>query len=184
MEECGHQNPRGQDTVVESCRNQAHCVRSSGEGRSINPNARVWRGSLLPTDRQGIKVLGTPLGHPDFVARHLQAVVAEHQTLLDRIPRVKDLQSAWLLLLHCAYARARFALWIPSFAQAHDDGVWQCVCNLLQIEPTQAASVRDIASLPLVLGGLGLRSAGGHEFQHIGQVGTHPHDLRTPSSGC
>ena len=45
----------------------------------VNPNARVWRGSLLPTDRQGIKVLGTPLGHPDFVARHLQAVVAEHQ---------------------------------------------------------------------------------------------------------
>ena len=37
---------------------------------------------------------------------------------------------------------------------------FQCVCNLLQIEPTQAASVRDIASLPLVLGGLGLRSAG------------------------
>ena len=36
-------------------------------------------GSLLPTDQ--IKVLGTPLGHPDFVARHLQAVVgtASHE---------------------------------------------------------------------------------------------------------
>ena len=33
---------------------------------------------------------------------------------------------------------------LTEFVQAHDDGVWQCVCNLL----------------PLVLGGLGLRSAG------------------------
>ena len=82
------------------------------------------------------------------------------------IPRVKDLQSAWLLLLHCASARANYQIRTVDpvstgeFAQAHDDGVWQCVCNLLQIEPTQAASVRDIASLPLVLGGLGLRSVG------------------------
>ena len=85
---------------------------------------------------QGIKVLGTPLGHPDFVARHLQAVAAEHQTLLDRIPRVKDLQCAWLLLLHCASARANY-----------------------QLRAVNHTS-RDIASLPLVLGGLGLRSAG------------------------
>ena len=121
---------------------------------------------MLPTDRQGIKVLGTPLGHPDFVTRHLQAVVAEHQTLLDHIPRVKDLQSAWLLLSHCASARANYHIHsvdpvrTAEFAQVHDDGVWHCVCNLLQIEPTRAAYVRDIASLPLVLGGLGLRSAG------------------------
>ena len=86
----------------------------------------------LPTDRQGIEVFGTPLGHPDFVARHLQAVVAEPQTLLDRIPRVKDLQSAWLLLLlHCASARANNQIRsvdpvsTAEFAQAHDDGVWQ-----------------------------------------------------------
>ena len=51
----------------------------------VKNNAKVWRGFLLPTGRQGIKFFGTPLGHPDFVARHLQAVVAEHQTMLDRI---------------------------------------------------------------------------------------------------
>ena len=28
----------------------------------------VWKGFGLPTELQGIKVLGTPLGHPDFVA--------------------------------------------------------------------------------------------------------------------
>ena len=31
-----------------------------------NPSARVWRGSMVPTDRQGIKLLGTPFGHPDY----------------------------------------------------------------------------------------------------------------------
>ena len=161
VEECRHQNPRGQDTVVESCRNQAHCVRSSGEGRSSCQPQRQSVAGICPLIDQGIKVLG-----PDFVARHLQTVVAEHQTLLDRIPRVKDLQSAWLLLFHCVSARANYQ--IPfvdpvstaEFAEAHEDGVWHCGCDLLQIEPTQAASVRDIASLPLVLGGLGLRSAG------------------------
>ena len=47
-----------------------------------------------------------PLGHEDFVAAHLESVLAEHHTFISRIPEVKDVQSAWLLLLHCASARA------------------------------------------------------------------------------
>ena len=68
--------------------------------------AVVWRGSDIPTADQGIKVLGTPLGHPDYVTRHLQRVEQEQQVLLDRIPSISDVQSAWFLLLHCASARA------------------------------------------------------------------------------
>ena len=34
-----------------------------------------------------------------------------------------------------------------------------CACDILQIEAAQTDTVRSIASLPLVLGGLGLRSA-------------------------
>ena len=71
-----------------------------------NPEAKVCRGSEVPVDRQGVKVLGAPIGHPPFVAAQLSAV-AEHQaTLLQRIPLMPDLQSTWLLLLHCAGARA------------------------------------------------------------------------------
>ena len=33
-----------------------------------NPEAKVWRGSEVPVDRQGVKVLGAPIGHPAFVA--------------------------------------------------------------------------------------------------------------------
>ena len=52
--------------------------------------ARVWRGSILPNERQGIKVIGTPLGRPNFVARHLHGAAAEHQILFNRIPLVTD----------------------------------------------------------------------------------------------
>ena len=36
--------------------------------RITHPEAVVWTGSMIPTVEQGIKVLGTPIGHPDFVA--------------------------------------------------------------------------------------------------------------------
>ena len=39
--------------------------------RAHDPDARVWRGSELPVVQQGIKVLGTPLGHSAFVEAHL-----------------------------------------------------------------------------------------------------------------
>ena len=38
----------------------------------------------------GIRVLGTPLGHDNFVARHLQECLRSHQVLFDRIPEVTD----------------------------------------------------------------------------------------------
>ena len=75
-----------------------------------HPQAIVWRGSDIPTADQGIKVLGTPFGDPDFVARHLERVEQEQQVLLDKIPSISGVQSAWLHLLHCASARAHYQL--------------------------------------------------------------------------
>ena len=99
-----------------------------------NPNARVWRGSedsdLVP-GQQGITELGAPLGDPAFVESQLEMMIAQPRTLLERIPAVPELQSAWLLLLHCASARANCLLRVvePSavaeFARSHDDGIWQ-----------------------------------------------------------
>ena len=43
----------------------------------------------------GIKVLGTPLGHDN---------IGGMKGFLTRIPLLRDVQSAWLLLLHCAQA--------------------------------------------------------------------------------
>ena len=133
--------------------------------QAVNPTARVWRGSMLPEVQQGMKVLGTPLGHPAYVAEHLRSVSREQQVLLDRIPLVQDLQTAWLLLLHCASARVNYLMRAVSpdstaeFAQSHDEALWQCLCLILRIDPTEPLEVRDAAAVPLSLGGLGVRSA-------------------------
>ena len=47
--------------------------------RTADRTACVWRGSEVPTARQGVKVLGTPLGHRDFVRTHLEGTTADHR---------------------------------------------------------------------------------------------------------
>ena len=98
--------------------------------------------------------------------RHLRSVTRKQQVLLDRIPLVEDVRSAWLLLLHCASARAICFMWAVSpncteeFAQIHDRGLWQCWCQILQIDPSQPlGELKDTAALPLSLGGLELPRA-------------------------
>ena len=59
---------------------------------------------------QGIRVLGTPLGHPVFVQAQLEETTRRHQTLLERILAVQDVKSAWALLFHCAGSRANYLL--------------------------------------------------------------------------
>ena len=126
----------------------------------------VWGGSGVSSFEQGVKILGTPLGHPGNVRAQLEYSSIDHQRLLDRIPSVADVQAAWLILLHCAQAKANFLVRVVrpdavrSFAQRHDDGLYQCLCGILQIDPVQCAhEARETATLPLMLGGLGLRSA-------------------------
>ena len=130
--------------------------------QTVNPRAKVWRGSQVLTAEQGMKVLGTPLEHEDYVVRHEEAVVDEQRVLLKRIPRV---QSAWLLRLHCASARASYQLnSVPpdaaaDFAAVHDAGWWRCLCSILQMDPVQSDSIRETAKVQISMGVLGLRSA-------------------------
>ena len=114
----------------------------------------------LPEVQQGMKVLGTPLGHPSFV----EAQLTEQRTFLERIPEVEDLQSAWSLLVHSASMRANCLLRVVeqsvvNYAGAHDDGMWRCFCRILRIDVVQEEHFRSAAGMPLVLGGLRLRSA-------------------------
>ena len=64
----------------------------------------------ISTSAQGVVILGTPLGHADFVRGYLEGKSDSHGTLLARIPAVQDLQAAWVILLFCASARANFLL--------------------------------------------------------------------------
>ena len=133
-----------------------------------DPDARVWRGGgdtdVLPT-QQGIIVLGTSLGDVAFIQTHLEMKATEQRTLLDRIPLMSDLQSAWLILLHCASARANYLLRVVEpqavveYARTHDDNIWGCLCLLLNVNPGQREDIRSSANLLMVLGGVGLRIA-------------------------
>ena len=44
-----------------------------------DPTAVLWKGdSSLPPSEQGLRILGTPLGHPEYVRNQLQRVSASH----------------------------------------------------------------------------------------------------------
>ena len=97
----------------------------------------------MPCHQQGLKVLGTPLGHPGYVRQFLEKVTTNHDLLLSRIPMVHDMQSAWLILLHCAAARANFLLLVVSpdlvehFAHNHDHQIWECLARILDVDLKQ-----------------------------------------------
>ena len=156
--------PRSKSTEAKpKCGTGQECVRKCDilvqMERESDPCAQVWRGSDRPEDQLGLKVLGTPLGHPAYVQEQLEIIAAEHQQFL-------DLQCAWALLLHCGSARANYYLRVVrpectvQFAALHDEGLWRCLCFLLDIPSDCAAGlIIDSVSLPLSLGGFGFRSA-------------------------
>ena len=128
----------------------------------------VWTGSDLPVDRRGMRILGTPLGSPEFVERQLQELREEHELLLHSLQALPELQSGWLLLSMCASTRANYYLrtlppsQVQAFAQAHDIAMCRVLFQLLD-DPggteEQLHHARRLAQLPLRLGGLGLAGA-------------------------
>ena len=72
--------------------------------------ADVWiGGASTRAEEQGIKVLGTPIGSPAFVAAQTDRRMGEERRFLDMLPDLPDFQCAWSLLLHCAVPRS--TLW-------------------------------------------------------------------------
>ena len=137
----------------------------TAEARIRVPRAVVWREAQeLPATRQGLKVLGAPIGHPQYVQEFLRRKSEEQQVLFQRIPLVNDPQASWLLLWMCASTRANFWLRMVSpeltlpFAELHDRYVWQCLQTVLDVREAPAEA-QQLASLPLTLGGLGVASA-------------------------
>ena len=109
---------------------------------------------------EGVKVLGTPVGSRRFVEE-------EEDKLWEAIPHVPDLQAAWQILLHCAGPRCQHMLRTlpPSeseeYARAHDVGMARVMDRLLALpgDPHEQEVALNLASLPMGMGGLGLRRA-------------------------
>eukprot|EP00973_Karenia_brevis_P057876 8055966-Karenia_brevis.AAC.1 len=59
----------------------------------------AWTGDHnLPSSKQGLMVLGTPVGTTAFIEAKMREVAEDHSKLLHNISAMNDLQSAWLLL--------------------------------------------------------------------------------------
>ena len=152
---------------LEQGRFATRSVRRVGKsGAGSEPQARVWRGPGVPVEEQGIKILGTPIGHLEHVRRILVTLSDEHQTLLSQILLIGDVQAALLLLAHCAAGRATCSLRcvdpeaVEGFARRHDQGTLECLSSILHVNLVDwGAETRDIVPLPVFLGGLGFRSA-------------------------
>ena len=92
-------------------------------------------------------------------------------------PLVADVQSAWSLLLHCAGGRAKCLLsmmrpeLMGRFALGHNEGLWEWLKRIMQLEGDVSDTVKDITSLPLALGGLGFAVQLGPANQHSGRPG-------------
>ena len=133
--------------------------------RLVRPDAVVWRGDPeLPRNQQGLRVLGVPIGQPEFVRDFLEKKTREQAILFQRIPWVQDTQATFLLLLMCGSTRANF--WLRS---RHDTAVWGCLRAILGTPSADEAQV--LATLALSGGGLGLSSAQGGQESPISQVG-------------
>ena len=125
--------------------------------RLEKPDAFVREGDLsLPRELQGTRVLGAPIGSPEYVADQLQKKSDKQAALFTRIPRAQDTQACWLLLLVCASTRANFWLRMvtpeqtPQFAERHDAAVWECLRAILGV-PLLGGLAPQLATLSLEL---------------------------------
>ena len=131
-----------------------------------------WSG-LLRRKIRGLRTLGTPLGHVDCVQTQLTQKLAEHDVLLQRIPLVTDVQSAWSLLLHCAGGRANCSLrvvrpeLVGRFGLGHNEGFWECLKRIMKLEGDVSDTVKDITCWEVSGFAVQLRPAN----QHSGRVG-------------
>ena len=141
--------PWWKDPSVEQGRDQAQRLRSIGAHRTVEG----------VSGKEGTTQMCFPpivFGIQAFIQAHLEMKATEQRTLLDRI----DLQSAWLIFLHCASARANHLLRVVEpQAVAGIDNIWGCLCLLLNVNPGQREDIRSSANLPLILGGVGFRRA-------------------------
>jgi len=103
----------------------------------------VWKGGG-PLQERGLKVVGAPVGTPEFIEEFGQKVISEEAQLLENIPKLAYLQISWLLLYFCAVPRINHLLrivppvMVRRIAQVHDAGIFQVFSTLFSISSESA----------------------------------------------
>ena len=134
----------------------------------------VWRGAK-PAHEQGLKVVGTPFGSPEYVAECGREVLVEESKLLKQLPKLASLQVAWLLLYFCAVPRINHLLrtvaptLVRGIAENHDNAIQNTFRILFNIAEEDVWDINlhgvsfqlamQQATLPLRLAGCGLRNS-------------------------
>ena len=139
-----------------SGRKPPSCDEMQRIAEAADPNARVWRGSVFPTKEKGIKILGCPLAHEDFVSCQLETTTRKHQVFLQSPQCLTSSLLGCFARISCVFSGLTwFCLSPVSMMQ-----VCGSVCAPYWGSQTSCEEVARLsASLPLALGGLGLRSA-------------------------
>ena len=108
----------------------------------LDPEAIVWRGDVsLPPQEQGVMVLGTPMGQPEFVKSKIGSSFGE--TRPSGVTNCGNVRSpmCMVLLLHCASARPNYMLRVvhpalsAGFAGHHDATMRQALSQLVAAPP-------------------------------------------------
>ena len=92
---------------------------------------KAWVGNAPPHER-GLKILGTPIGHDDFIKAFCEKRIIEERKFLGEVCLLSDVQCAWILLLFCGAPRANHVLRVapPSLSKAyalnHNNAIWEC----------------------------------------------------------
>ena len=105
--------------------------------------------------KDGVRILGTPVGSDSYVETATEERINEEARLWAALPWVPDLQCAWQIILQCAGPSCHFLRTVPphqsaKYAEDHDKGMG---------DEVRKEEGRQLATLPMRLGGLGLRSA-------------------------
>ena len=66
------------------------CGSMQGVAQRVDFDARVWTGDG-PLSQQGLRVLGIPIGIPEFVQSLLEETSLKHKVLFNRLTSVEDL---------------------------------------------------------------------------------------------
>ena len=130
-----------------------------------DPANPSWVGNwALPAERQDLVVLSSPVGNRAFVEATLDQMRGKHDELLQRLPELPHLQTAWLLLLYCAAPRCQYLLRMlpPAAAGGLRRHMMRRCSSGGEAPMTLPDQSRRRGQLPLRMGGMGLASAVAH----------------------